>query len=89
MSIIVWPWLLTDHPCFTPARCTPGADATRLAAAKADCAMAWLQQAIAAGYTNAAHIAKDTDLDALRDREDFKKLVAELEAGEVEKASKK
>jgi len=43
----------------------------------------------AAGYTNAAHIAKDTDLDALRDREDFKKLVAELEAGEVEKASKK
>ena len=31
---------------------------------------------------------QDKDLDALRDREDFKKLVAELEAGPREKKSK-
>ena len=60
---------------------TPGADATRLAREEADRAMVWLKQAVAAGYKNAAHVAQDRDLDALRDREDFKQLVAELEAG--------
>ena len=60
---------------------TPGADATRLAKEEADRAMAWLQKAIAAGYKDAAHMQKDKDLDALRDREDFKKLLGELEAG--------
>jgi tetratricopeptide (TPR) repeat protein len=50
------------------------------AAAEADRAMASLKQAIAAGYRGAAQIAKDPDLGALRDREDFKRLVAELEA---------
>jgi hypothetical protein len=29
---------------------------------------------------NAEHIKKDKDFDALRDREDFKKLLADLEA---------
>jgi hypothetical protein len=32
------------------------------------------------GYKDAAHIEKDKDLDALRDREEFKKLLAEQEA---------
>jgi serine/threonine protein kinase len=59
---------------------TPGADATRLAKDEADRAMAWLQKAVAAGYKDAAHMKKDKDLDALRDREDFQKLLAELEA---------
>jgi serine/threonine protein kinase len=54
---------------------------TKQAATEADRAMAWLKQALAAGYKGIAHMAKDKDLDALRDREDFKKLVAELEAG--------
>jgi eukaryotic-like serine/threonine-protein kinase len=58
---------------------TPGADATRLAKEEADRAMVWLKQAIAAGYKDVAHMAKDRDLDALRDRQDFKKLVAELQ----------
>ena len=31
-----------------------------------------------AGYQDAAHMAKDTDLDPLRSRDDFKKLLAEL-----------
>jgi tetratricopeptide (TPR) repeat protein len=43
-------------------------------------AMELLQQSVQAGYNNAAHMMKDSDLDALRDREDFKKLIAELEA---------
>ena len=32
-----------------------------------------------AGYKDAAHMKKDSDLDPLRAREDFKKLLAELE----------
>jgi serine/threonine protein kinase len=59
---------------------TAGADATRLAKEETDRAMAWLKQAVAAGYKDAAHMKKDKDLDVLRDREDFKKLLAELEA---------
>lgn len=45
----------------------------------ADRAMELLQQAVKAGYTDAVHIKKDADLDPLRGREDFKKLLAELE----------
>ncbi|HKB39060.1 MAG TPA: tetratricopeptide repeat protein, partial [Gemmataceae bacterium] len=51
----------------------------RQAEAEADRAMAWLKQAIAAGYNNAARLKKDKDLDALRDRADFAKLVTRLE----------
>jgi hypothetical protein len=59
---------------------TPGADAARLAKEEADRAMAWLKQAVAAGYHDAAQLVKDKDLDALRDRADFQKLLAELKA---------
>jgi serine/threonine protein kinase/tetratricopeptide (TPR) repeat protein len=59
---------------------TPRADADRLARAEADRAMVWLTRAINAGYRDAAWMAKDTDLDALRDREDFNKLLTELKA---------
>ena len=45
-----------------------------------DQAMAMLRDAVAKGYKDAAHMKKDTDLDPVRSREDFKKLVAELEA---------
>jgi serine/threonine protein kinase/tetratricopeptide (TPR) repeat protein len=54
--------------------------AARRAREEADRAMAWLTRAVVAGYKNAAHIRKDTDLDSLRDREDFQKLLADLEA---------
>jgi hypothetical protein len=37
------------------------------------------QQAVGAGYKGVANLKKDTDLDLLRSRDDFKKLVAELE----------
>jgi tetratricopeptide (TPR) repeat protein len=43
-------------------------------------AMELLRRAVSEGYKNAAHMAKDTDLDSLRQREDFQKLLAELEA---------
>jgi hypothetical protein len=43
--------------------------------------MAWLRKAVAAGFTDAEHIKQDRDLDALRGREDFQQLLAELEAG--------
>jgi hypothetical protein len=46
--------------------------------AEADRALAWLKQAVAAGYKNAARLKQDRDLDALRDRADFTKLVAML-----------
>jgi tetratricopeptide (TPR) repeat protein/tRNA A-37 threonylcarbamoyl transferase component Bud32 len=45
----------------------------------ADRAMELLQKAVQAGFTNAAHMKQDNDLDALRDRVDFKKLLADLE----------
>ena len=50
--------------------------------AEADRAMSWLRQAVAAGYNNVAHMKQDKDLDSLRGREDFKRLVAELERAE-------
>jgi non-specific serine/threonine protein kinase/serine/threonine-protein kinase len=59
----------------------PSPAGAKQADAEAEQAMAWLKKAVAAGYKDATHMEKDTDLDALRDREDFKKLLAELKAG--------
>jgi hypothetical protein len=72
------------HRAFTAAvlRAADSSPAgTKQADAEAEKAMAWLRKAVAAGYKNAAHMEKDKDLDALREREDFKKLLAELAAG--------
>jgi tetratricopeptide (TPR) repeat protein/tRNA A-37 threonylcarbamoyl transferase component Bud32 len=44
-----------------------------------DAAMKLLREAMSKGYKDLPHMGKDTDLDPLRQREDFKKLVAELE----------
>ena len=57
----------------------PEAKRKELAQSYADRAMALLRQAVAAGYKNAAAMKKDTNLDALRSRDDFKKLLADLE----------
>jgi tetratricopeptide (TPR) repeat protein len=46
---------------------------------EADRAMGWLKQAVAAGYKNTAALKQDKDFDALRGRDDFKKLTADLE----------
>jgi serine/threonine protein kinase/tetratricopeptide (TPR) repeat protein len=47
---------------------------------QADRAIAWLKQAVTAGFRNAAHLKRDRDLDALRDRADFARIVAQLES---------
>jgi tetratricopeptide (TPR) repeat protein len=46
----------------------------------ADAAVGFLRQSVNAGWKDAAHMKQDTDLDPLRDRDDFKKLLADLEA---------
>jgi hypothetical protein len=45
-----------------------------------DAAPKLLKTAVGKGWKNAARMKKDTDLDTLRERADFTKLVAELEA---------
>jgi serine/threonine-protein kinase len=50
------------------------------AQAYADRAMTMLRQAVAKGYADADHMKQDTDLDSLRQRADFQKLLAEVEA---------
>jgi tetratricopeptide (TPR) repeat protein len=49
------------------------------ARAEADQAMAVLRRSVAAGFNSAEKIQKDTDLESLRNRDDFKKLIQELE----------
>ncbi len=49
------------------------------AANNADLAMRCLSRAVAVGYGNVNHIRIESALDPLRERADFKKLVAELE----------
>jgi hypothetical protein len=61
-------------------RKTPAAGAIRLASEQADAAIALLTKAVAAGYMDVDRLKKDKDLDPLRMREDFKKLLVELEA---------
>jgi len=56
------------------------ADGAKRAAAEADQAMAWLQKAVAAGFKNVADLKQNKDLEALRERADFRKLVSGLEA---------
>jgi serine/threonine-protein kinase len=76
------------------ARCVPlaGKDAKlpeaqrkELAQSYGDRALEALRQALAKGYKDAAHMKKDPDLDPLRGRDDFKKLLGELEAAKPEK----
>ena len=63
-------------------------DETAATLSKEDCAqraVAILQQAIAKGYKDAEHLKKDDDLKGLRERDDFKKLLRELEAANAKK----
>jgi serine/threonine protein kinase/tetratricopeptide (TPR) repeat protein len=76
----------TDAASLYTAACIRAVSAAVLTGAKqADAeveqAMAWLTKAVAAGYKDVVNMQKAKDLDALRDREDFKKLLAELAAG--------
>jgi serine/threonine-protein kinase len=57
---------------------TASAKAVEKKQAYADRAMELLVKTVKAGHTDAARMKKDTDLDSLRGRDDFKKLLAEL-----------
>jgi serine/threonine-protein kinase len=58
----------------------PEARRKELAQSYAEQALAALRQAVAKGYKDAANMRKDKDLDPLRQRDDFRKLLTELEA---------
>jgi tetratricopeptide (TPR) repeat protein len=71
------------------ARCVPLAEKDaklppsrrqELAEGYAARAVALLRQAVQKGYNNVPHLKKDPDLDALRQRPDFRELLADLEA---------
>jgi len=55
--------------------------------AEADRAMVNLEQAVAAGFDSASRISDDHDLDTLRDRADFRALVAKLKSGKDAEAA--
>jgi hypothetical protein len=55
-------------------------DGAKQADIEAERAMASLRKAVDAGYKNAASLQQDKDLDALRDRADFRSLMAALES---------
>jgi hypothetical protein len=58
----------------------PSPAGAKPAEADADRAIAWLERAVAAGYGDAASMAVDHDLDALRHRADFKALLVRMSA---------
>ncbi len=85
-----------DAACMM-ARCVPIVEKNaKLNAAKrqaemqfyADQAMAMLREAVAKGYENVEHVKKEKALDALREREDFKKVVTELEVARQARSKK-
>jgi serine/threonine protein kinase/tetratricopeptide (TPR) repeat protein len=49
------------------------------AAAEAKRAMAWLEKAVAAGFSKADRLKTEADLSSVRDRDDFKALLAKVE----------
>ncbi len=51
--------------------------------------MEWLGRAVAVDYRNANQMRLESALDPLRDRADFKKLIAELEKNSPEQLEKK
>jgi hypothetical protein len=54
-------------------------DAAKYASVDADRAMACLNEAVVLGFMDTDRMKTDRDLDVLRGREDFKKLIAALE----------
>jgi hypothetical protein len=52
----------------------------REGAGESDTVVELLRQVVAAGWTDVAHKKQDSDLDSLRERDDFKSLVRDLEA---------
>lgn len=73
------PGSLYNAACFRAV--TAGVHPAGGQAPDADLAMKWLTRAVASGYSTAQHLAhmmRDRDLDILRDRADFRRLLAKL-----------
>jgi tetratricopeptide (TPR) repeat protein len=64
------------------------AERSRLKAQYADRAMDFLRDAVAAGYTRPVQLRTDADLDPIRARDDYRKLMADLEAQNPEDTAK-
>jgi tetratricopeptide (TPR) repeat protein len=80
------------------ARCIPSVekdakiseeDRTKLKAVYSDRAMIYLKQAVSKGYNFIEKLRTDPDLDSLRGRDDFKKVVADLELSLKNKSNPK
>jgi serine/threonine-protein kinase len=75
-------WSLSAAAARKDAR-LPAAQQAKLAGQYADRALAWLRKAREAGYfkdpATVANMKNDSDLDPLQGRQDFKKLIAELD----------
>jgi hypothetical protein len=55
----------------------------------AERAVVLLRQSVKAGWKDIAHLKKDTDLDPLRQRQDFRDLIAELDRATPDPSSKR
>jgi hypothetical protein len=64
----------------------PAAESNRAADAEAERAMHWLHAAVASGCDKVSNLGQDANFAALHDREDFRQLVAEVEANGVLKS---
>jgi hypothetical protein len=70
------------------ALCVPLADKPDMKEKYAARSVELLRKAVAKGYKDAAQMKKNPDLDALRQRDDFKKFLADLEAAAKSKERK-
>jgi eukaryotic-like serine/threonine-protein kinase len=71
---------VSAHAVLSSLACRAGSGVEQAeATSHADLAMRYLTQAVAVGYGNANHLCVESAFDPLRNRPDFKKLVAELE----------
>jgi serine/threonine-protein kinase len=76
---------LYDSTCILSLRSAAAKEDAKLSNQYAARAMELLREAVKKGYKDIAHIKQDKDLDPLRSRDDFKKLLAQLEAGDDKK----
>jgi eukaryotic-like serine/threonine-protein kinase len=71
---------LHDSACFRAIASAAFAKGNQPEEAKAESnrAMAWLNKAVEAGFDDAEHLKREKDLDGLRGRDDFRKLIESL-----------
>jgi hypothetical protein len=74
------------HACLSELSLQPGSGVSaEEGSAESDRAMHWLRQAVTAGFANPDIYRNESALDPIRDREDFKTLMLELDARRAQK----